>query len=51
MFPDHGDAHDNRGERSAVAAAFGKLSARQRVAVMLRYHSGLFEAEIARDAE
>jgi RNA polymerase sigma factor (sigma-70 family) len=30
-----------------VAAAFGKLSARQRVAVVLRHYSGLFEAEIA----
>ena len=30
-----------------MAAAFRKLSARQRVAVVLRYYSGLSEAEIA----
>lgn len=30
-----------------MAAAFGKLSARQRAAVILRYYSGLSEAEIA----
>jgi RNA polymerase sigma-70 factor (sigma-E family) len=36
-----------RFECSAVAAALCKLSARQRVAVVLRYYGGLSEAEIA----
>jgi RNA polymerase sigma-70 factor (sigma-E family) len=36
-----------RFERSALAAALRKLSARQRAAVVLRYYSGLSEAEIA----
>jgi RNA polymerase sigma-70 factor (sigma-E family) len=36
-----------RFDRSAVVAALRKLSARQRVAVVLRYYGGLSEAEIA----